>query len=82
MWVKFVIIAAFLGIVVSLGSGLFFMSRDTGKSTRAAKAMTWRIGISVGLFGIIMLLAALGYIKPHGLTPAQPAAPTEVESNQ
>ena len=74
MWVKIIIIVAFLGILFSLGSALFFMVNDKGQSKRSAKALTWRIGLSAGLFGLLMLLAALGYIKPHGLAPAMPPA--------
>ncbi len=69
MWVKVVIIVVFLGIVVSLASGLMFLVRDSGDSRRTLRALTWRIGLSVGLFVFLMILVATGVITPHGVMP-------------
>ena len=76
MWVKVIIVIAFIGIVVSLASGLFYMVKDKGDSTRTVRALTWRVGISVGLFAFLMILVGLGVIKPHGLYPERPAIST------
>ena len=73
MWIKFVILLAFAGILLSLGSALLFLVRDKGDSNRTLRALTFRIGLSVGLFVFIMILAATGVIKPHGLLPSGPA---------
>jgi hypothetical protein len=62
----------FIGIVISLGSALYYMVNDKGQSNRTVKALSWRIGISVGLFAIIMLLSLFGVIKPHGVQPQAP----------
>ena len=69
MWLKIIIILAFMGIVASLASGLIFLVKDDGDSRRTLRALTWRIGLSVGLFAFLMLLAATGVITPHGVTP-------------
>ena len=69
MWLKIIIILAFLGIVASLASGLVFLVKDDGDSRRTLRALTWRIGLSVGLFALLMILAATGVITPHGVTP-------------
>jgi hypothetical protein len=74
VWVKGIIILAFVAIVVSLGSGLYYLVNDRGDERRVLRALTWRIGLSVGLFGFIMLLIALGVIEPHGIYPQAPAA--------
>lgn len=74
MWIKVVILLAFAGILLSLGSALLFLMKDQGDSRRALKALTLRVGLSVGLFVFIMVLVALGVIEPHGLMPA-PAPP-------
>lgn len=76
MWVKVIIVIAFIGIVASLASGLFYMVRDKGDSNRTVRALTWRIGISVGLFAFLMILVGLGVIEPHGLYPEPPATST------
>ena len=69
MWVKAIIVIMFLGIVASLASGLVYLVRDRGDSRRTLRALTWRIGLSVGLFALLMVLIATGVITPHGLVP-------------
>jgi hypothetical protein len=72
VWIKILLVLAFVGIVVSLASGLFFLVRDHGDSRRTLRALTWRIGLSVALFAFIMLMVALDLIEPHGVVPNQP----------
>jgi len=69
MIVKIVVILLLLTIVGSLGSGLFFMMRDRGKSDRTVRALTWRIGLSLLAFALLMIGAATGLITPHGIVP-------------
>ncbi len=69
MLIKIFTIAVLVAIVASLLSGMIFMVRDKGKSTRTVKALTMRIALSVSLFGLLMLAVATGYIKPHGIYP-------------
>lgn len=74
MWIKIIILLAFAGILLSLGSALLFFVRDKGNSKRTLRALTIRVGLSIGLFAFIMLLVATGAIKPHGLMPSSPPA--------
>ena len=76
VWVKVVIIVAFIGIIASLASGLFSLVNDKGDSRRTLKALTVRIGLSVGLFLFLMLLIALDVIEPHGVYPPPPTTET------
>jgi len=69
MIVKIVVILLLLTIVGSLGSSLFFMMRDRGKSDRTVRALTWRIGLSLLAFALLMVGAATGLITPHGIVP-------------
>lgn len=69
MWIKVVILLAFAGILLSLGSALVFLIRDKSDSDRTLRALTWRIGLSVGLFVFIMVMVATGVIQPHGVIP-------------
>jgi hypothetical protein len=73
VWVKVIIVAAFVGIVASLASGLYYLVNDKGDSRRTLRALTLRIGLSVGLFLFLMVLVALGVIEPHGVYPGRPA---------
>jgi hypothetical protein len=72
---KIIIGIAFLGIIISLGAaGLFMLRRpdpDKPKNKSMVNALTLRIGISVTLFVLILLLWYLGYIEPTGIIPGQ-----------
>ena len=67
MLAKLLVGLIFIGILVSLGSGLLFVLKDKGNTDRVAKALTIRIGISVGLFCLLFVLWFAGVIEPHGI---------------
>ncbi|MCA1804367.1 MAG: twin transmembrane helix small protein [Xanthomonadaceae bacterium] len=66
---KLFVILMLLGIVGSLGSGLFYLVRDRDSTDRTARALTIRILLSVFLFGMLMLGIFTGVIEPHGVNP-------------
>jgi Protein of unknown function (DUF2909) len=72
---KYLVLLAFLGIIGSLGSALFFMLRDgqdgKPKTGNMARALAWRVGLSILLFVCILVAWKLGYIQPTGLRIAQ-----------
>ena len=59
---KIVVILFIVLILSSLGSALYFLVRDKGGSTRMAKALTWRVALSVALFALLMLGFHFGFI--------------------
>lgn len=65
--VKSVIIAIFIMILIALGSAFVSLFRrrggDDGKAT--VKALTVRVGLSIGLVVTIIILNALGIISPN-----------------
>jgi succinate dehydrogenase/fumarate reductase cytochrome b subunit len=62
------LIAAFMILIVyNLGAGMYYMLTDRGQSKRTVNALTWRIGLSVGLILLVLLGIATGFIKPHGV---------------
>ncbi len=63
------IIGVFVVIVASLGSALWHLVRGAGDSARMVRALTWRIGLSIALFLLLMLAWYLGLIAPHGMDP-------------
>lgn len=66
--VRLLIGASLAGIVVSLGFGLFHLSRGgADDSRRMARALTIRITVSLVLFALLMLAWYLGLISPHSL---------------
>lgn len=67
MWTRIIIIAFLAFIVYNLGAGLYYMMRDKGGSDKTLNALTWRIGLSVALFLLLLLGIATGIIEPHGI---------------
>jgi len=74
MLIKTLIVVTLIAILVSLASGMLFLIKDKGQTERTARALTVRIGLSVALFGLLMLGIFTGHIKPHGIYPASPPA--------
>lgn len=64
---RYVVIALLLLIVASLGSAAVFMLRDRGDSTRMVKALAIRVGLSVGLFILLMIGYYFGWWSPGRL---------------
>ena len=68
---SYFIALAFLAIIASLGSALFFMMRDgrdgKPKTSRMARALALRIGFSILLFVCILIGWKLGYLHPTGI---------------
>lgn len=69
---KVIIVVMLLAIFASLFSALVFLFRDQGRGTRTAKALTWRIGLSISLFVLLMAGFYFGVISPHGLSAPTP----------
>ena len=67
MALKILIVLIFVAIVASLGSALFHLSKSGGDSQRMFRSLALRVGLSIGLFILLMGAWALGLIKPHGL---------------
>jgi hypothetical protein len=72
---KYFVLVAFLAIIGSLGSALFFMLRDgrngKPKSSNMARALAFRVGFSILLFVCILLAWKFGYIQPTGIPLTQ-----------
>ena len=64
---KILVAIAFLLIIGSLGSALFFLMRDKGKSNRTVQALAMRVGLSITLFLILLGAYKMGYIQPTGI---------------
>ena len=64
---RIIVLVAFVLILGSLFSGLYFVMKDKGKSNRAVNALTFRIGFSILLFLFILLSYRMGWIHPSGI---------------
>jgi hypothetical protein len=63
--IRFVVILMLVMIVGSLGSAFVSLFRNKGQGTSTVKALTLRVGLSIALFILLMVLASLGIIKPN-----------------
>ncbi|MEW6370230.1 MAG: twin transmembrane helix small protein [Pseudomonadota bacterium] len=64
---KIFVAIAFILIIASLGSALFFLMRDKGRSNRTVQALAMRVGLSITLFLIVLASYKLGWISPTGI---------------
>jgi hypothetical protein len=59
---KIIVLLFIFFILASLGSALYYLVKDKGVSNRTAKALTWRVVLSITLFTLLMLGYHFGII--------------------
>ncbi len=69
---KLLMIALMLAVLAALGAAGFAMLRqrkhdDDPEGRRMARALAWRVGLSVTLFLLILLGWGMGWVRPSGL---------------
>jgi succinate dehydrogenase/fumarate reductase cytochrome b subunit len=65
---KTLIIVGFLALILwNLGSGLYYMLVDKGRTKRTVNALTRRIALSVALILLVVLANYMGWIEFHGV---------------
>ena len=62
---KVLVIAALIGIVISLAHAMFSMTNGPTESKQMVRALTVRVGLSVALFAFLMIGWYLGLLQPH-----------------
>ncbi len=60
---KAIIIILLAAIVISLGSGLFFLTRDKHDSTRMLNALKLRVALSITLIVFLLTAFYFGWIS-------------------
>jgi hypothetical protein len=63
---RIIVILAFIGILGSLASALFYLMRDKGGSSKTVNALTLRIGLSVALFLFLLFSYWMGWVETTG----------------
>jgi hypothetical protein len=64
--IKILVLIVFFAIIGSLGSALYHLAKGTGDSKKMVKALSYRVGLSLVLFILLMVAWYLGLITPHG----------------
>ena len=59
--IDFLIVIVMLGIFASLGSGLYFLVHDRGKTERTVASLSIRLALAV----LLLVLLALGFITRY-----------------
>ncbi len=62
MWIKIAIVLVLIMILGSLFSALFFLAKDKSGENRTVKALTFRIGLSITLFILLVIGGYFGLI--------------------
>lgn len=57
----FLIVLVMVGIIVSLGLGLYFLVKDRGKTERTVWSLTVRVGLAI----LLLVLLALGFMSRY-----------------
>ena len=65
MLVKAIILVMLAAILIALGSAVFAMLGPRRDHNRMARALTWRISLSVLLFILLFVAFASGVLQPH-----------------
>jgi hypothetical protein len=68
---RLIIIVVLVAVIGTMVSALFQLKRGSDDSGRMLRSLTWRVGLSVGLFLLLMLAWRMGYIHPHSVQPGQ-----------
>jgi hypothetical protein len=76
MWIKFVVILLFIGLVVSLFSGYVFLVKDKGESYRTWHSLSVRLILAVLLMGFLIYGVYTGQLGSKAPWDAQLAIPT------
>lgn len=78
---KFIIVGILFLIIFALFRGLFTLVKDKGKTNRTVKALSWRVGLSIGLIIFLLVSQKLGLIKPNH-SPFTYTNKTEAETSK
>lgn len=66
---KIAIVIMLFVIVFVLFRGLYFLVKGQGNPKKTVNSLTWRIGLSLLLIGLLIVAIQLGIIQPHGINP-------------
>ena len=64
---RYVVLIFVILILASLASALYYLFKDKGGSDRTVRALTYRVGLSITLFIMLMLAYYFGWLPASGL---------------
>ncbi len=72
MLFKSLILVVMFAILFTLFRALYFLAKGEKDSNQTVNSLSWRIGLSIALFGLILVGVYMGWIVPHGLPMVKP----------
>lgn len=64
---QIIVTIAFILIIASMASALYFMMHDRGRTKRMVWSLATRVGLSISLFLFILIAHWLGWIQYHSV---------------
>ena len=61
---KYVVYVLLAAIVISLGTGLFYLRREEADSSKMLKALQVRVALSAVLIGFLVVAYVMGWLQP------------------
>jgi hypothetical protein len=65
--IRFLVVAALIAIVASLGTALYHLASGRGDSRKMVRALAVRVALSIALFILLIFAWRSGLIAPHGI---------------
>ena len=62
---KIIIVGMLVLIIISLFTALYTLVKDKGQSDRTLRALTMRVGLSIGLIVLVYISYKAGLIQPN-----------------
>lgn len=67
MLIKILIALTMIAILFTLFRALYFLAIGDTNSKKTVNSLSWRIGLSIALFVLIVIGIFMGWVEPHGL---------------
>lgn len=61
--VKIIVLLLLVFVIISLFSGLYFLVKDKGQSSRTVNALTMRVGLSVVAIIVVLIAGVTGILE-------------------
>jgi branched-subunit amino acid transport protein AzlD len=79
---KIIVIAFLILIVFNLFRALYYLVSNKGSDGSTVKYLSWRIGLSMGLFLLLIVFKLSGLVEPHNLNDLSRDAATADEQDE
>ncbi len=65
MWLKLILVVLLILVVYNLFSSFYYLMSSKGQNLEVVRRLTWRIGLSLLAFSIVMIAYMMGLLRPN-----------------